>query len=895
MFEKKNPAELEKQIEKANKTSEYIQTVMKLWFPDINNHSLWTDKDQFKKIVVKGCWPLHPLSTWILYKMSSVGKTLQQRSAFSFIANIFDAYGDVKWPTGKIILPVELCNEDMVNEFLLSEEYGQQGATAHAYESVIQKYQHELSREQNVLLKAVLLSSKIGFKIESREEYLEMLSLFSGVDMPIVKKEVSQLEAEFAVLEWNEVLNRFDIAGDSVPRKTFIAYLKREADKIDSGTKAEIFSQNYKKWSEKEMFNTDFGPDNDIPTKEWNYNISCASLSLLESQIDYVLHTWINSRGVDEAKGQIIYCYVGPESDIETVKDLAEKKLRSSMEKKKIDLEIGAPVAIILLHDTDGSLGQKVAENLVLANRLGEEEKKKYKNFISDRQNSLEQEMDNLFSQLERQRNIVFATRKDIKEGRIRGMLYDLFDIIYDQRIPFPFDGFSTARGNAAKDCQLFTKELFLGRLDKEWIVAQSQQQRNRAYQVFDESWGILGKDGSIRINPKNEMVMKIIGMLDSKLLPADSGSRGTEMSLGTIVRNLCAPPYGCNLASAGLLLALFIGKRRDEINIIMDEEPIGFDKWLQKALSRRFFELSVLDSSFLKRIDKKDLSQWESFLEEWEDKKQLQSKYEYLIKAENLRKRINIPQQLHYKYKHLQKQSEDAIKKLEDHENKINEALEKVDKGLARGDIGKILSGGAELIDLLEEMNGEKEVWDNKQFEEINGNIKEVKTSIKTNFEQWVSQLSVASEGEVEQLKHKTLKTALNLEKLGFPEKQELLDKRINQLTKDIRRIENINRIVFNIKNMVKSNTITDNTTFSTLNSWIEQTEKFEQTLKLAEQKVSILDTDTGDAARALEKFKQACQEQKSKYKERMRKIFDIQNLSDSSHIGFWREEIAA
>ena len=205
------------------------------------------------------------------------------------------------------------------------------------------------------------------------------------------------------------------------------------------------------------------------------------------------------------------------------------------MEKNEIDWETGAPVTVILLHDTDGSFGQKVAESWVLAEQIDEEERQKYNNFILDRQNSLAQEMANLFSQMELQRHIVFATKKEIKEGRVKNMLTDLFDVTYNQRIPFPFDGFYTARGNAAKDCQQFTIQLLLGRLDKEWIAAQSQQQRNRAYEVLDKSWGILSEDGSIRIKPTNKAVCNIVDLLESKLPPTDNEVTGNEMNLGLL------------------------------------------------------------------------------------------------------------------------------------------------------------------------------------------------------------------------------------------------------------------------------------------------------------------------------------------------------------------------
>ena len=135
LLEKKNPDELENQIAAIKKVPEHIHKSMKRWFPEINNHALWNDLEQFKNVIVKGCWPLHPLSTWVLYKLSSVGKSLQQRSAFSFLADVFNTYKNIDCLPGKLILPIELCNEAMVDEFLASEQYGRQGATCLLYTS----------------------------------------------------------------------------------------------------------------------------------------------------------------------------------------------------------------------------------------------------------------------------------------------------------------------------------------------------------------------------------------------------------------------------------------------------------------------------------------------------------------------------------------------------------------------------------------------------------------------------------------------------------------------------------------------------------------------------------------------------------------------------------------
>ena len=894
LFEKKNYSELENQLLAIPDSPEEIQALMLRWFPDVGNHALWTDLQQFKQVIVQGCWPLHPFSTWVLYKLSSVGKSFQQRSAFSFLADAFDLYKETKCAPGQLILPVDLCSDAMLGEFLISEQYRQQGAIAHAYYSVVDKYRHELSREQNVLLKAVLLLSKVGYKVESKEECLHVLALFSGVGQNRVEQEVRHLESDLAVLEWNDSQFRFEIAEDSVPKRAFIAYVKRESEQIDSGSRAEIFGNNYAKWSGVKEFNTDFGIQNKISTREWRYSVSFASVSQLKRQIEHVLRIWMDCRGADEAKGQLIYCYVGPESNIDDVKGFAEGILEKSLRGIGIDWGLGVPIAIILLHDVDGSFGQNIAENWVLI-EMDKEARLKFDKFISDHQNSLKQTMETRFSKMKMAKYIVVATGKTVDKTDIKVLLTNLFSVIYDQYIPFPFDGFHTARGHAARDCQLFTRQLLLGRLDKEWIAAQGQQQRNRAHSVLVDSWGILGEDGSIRLRPKNERVSKIIALLDSKLPLVNKGNAGKVVNLGSIIRLLCAPPYGCNLSSAGLLLALFIGKRKSKIIIVMNEEIIGYEHWLQEALGDRYFELPILDLSFIKRVDEDSLSEWEALFEDWEGEEQLLSKYHYLSKAEKLQGRVTVPPQLHYRLARLQEQSDNAFKKIKDHDEKIDGALKKINEGLESNDIGKLSHGGTDLVKVLEKMNEQRKLWTDYQIEEIEDHIKKVRKHIVRIFDRWLAQLVVTGIEQLNQFKDINSQIADNLQRLNLPEKQKLLNDHVEQISSNIKEITQINRVVSDVNSMVGRNYITDSTPVSVINVCLRQVEEFEKRLELAADKVYLWNTGIEEAVKTLTNYKQQCVKQLEIYTGRMRKIFDIQNLSDSSHIGFWREEIAA
>ena len=109
---------------------------------------------------------------------------------------------------------------------------------------------------------------------------------------------------------------------------------------------------------------------------------------------------------------------------------------------------------------------------------FSDEEHSKFANFILDKKNSVKEELSRIFEEMEEESNVVFATSVQIQHGRLRQMLLRLFDVVYPERIPFPFDGFHTIRGNAAANCQTFTRELLLGNLDRSGSSAKTSGEK---------------------------------------------------------------------------------------------------------------------------------------------------------------------------------------------------------------------------------------------------------------------------------------------------------------------------------------------------------------------------------------------------------------------------------
>jgi hypothetical protein len=118
LLEKRDDKALEQYLAQTRENTRSIQMLMKRWFPDMKNHALWMDENRFDRVICKGCWPFHPCSTWTLHKLASIGKSLQQRSALSLLADAYRSFEDMEFGSGATITPVDLCNQDMINEFL---------------------------------------------------------------------------------------------------------------------------------------------------------------------------------------------------------------------------------------------------------------------------------------------------------------------------------------------------------------------------------------------------------------------------------------------------------------------------------------------------------------------------------------------------------------------------------------------------------------------------------------------------------------------------------------------------------------------------------------------------------------------------------------------------------
>jgi len=771
--------------ESAREKSIKISGNINKWFPQSCNHKLWNTPEQFHNVIRKGCWPLSPFATWFLYHLTASGKHLQERSALALLGEIFQRFSNCEitdtdtWS----LSPVDLWTDELQQELIGAEEGGQQGSITHAYASVISRYSERLLGNNTKILRAVVLASKMGMQVDDRDEAIIALSELSGLSTIVGKQVINQLQDEYNVLGWDEIFKAFEILGDTASRTQFLSFIKQKVSLIyNEEGKSKLFMLKAAEWCEllKDL-DCDFAEENKITTKEWYYKGVTSNLETLETILRLSADRWAAAISIEEPRGSIIYCYIDRNHDLITVTSEIRKQLRDLAEKHQVS---ALPVIVILLYDEEGKLGQLLAEFSVLEEHISQEDSVHFGNLVDAHKEKTYKLIQNQIEDMIKKRHYITSHKQELESILLKRLGTDLFNHIYSSVLQFPFDGFSTSRGNAANTCFQLTNELFQGILDYHKILAKPPQDRNRSLTVLNNHWGVFTTEGSISRRPTDPIVRAISEKWDEQLQ-----SDNNHFYIGEAIKEICHPPYGANIASAGLLLGVFIAPRFNGLAIQLNEQQFAISQMLQDGIFKgKFLDINSLQNAELVTLDDQASSEWESLLDEWENEKSYYGKIKCTERAENLKRRIPISPSNVYRYDHLKMQSIEAEQAIEKTEENINNALMRLERGKEKDNVSELSRGASDLLKLKEQMISKVPAWADHQIDELTPYIEKSKQEIIQIFSHWLSQQIPRGDqpDQIGAFKHWLLNViGGNLQKLGLIEQYEELVERTSELVR--------------------------------------------------------------------------------------------------------------
>lgn len=746
------------------------------WFPQSKNHRLWSDPNQFHSVICKGCWPLSPYSTWFLFYLAAAGKHLQERSALALLGDVFQRNESVEVPEQGdwTLSPVDLWSDILQQELISSEETGQQGAITHAYASVMARHGTRLSPDLQRLLCAIALASKLGLRVADKEEAINALVKLAGIPLDAGVNGIRLLHEEYNVIEWDEAFKAFDILGDAVPRNQFLAFVReRVASSYDETGKAKLFASKAAEWCDLLCdLECDFAEENKITTREWRYQAVTANLEYLPQQLKLASERWASALSVDEPRGTIVYTYVEQSRDPDTVVSDATKLQRSVAK----DVGVTAlPILIVILSDENGILGQSLAEYAVLEESISEENRLKFGNLIGAHREKLRQVIRGQIEGMIKQRRYATGLREEIEAHRLSRTGSELFSRIYKSPLSFPFDGFSTAKGNAADTCQELTRELMLGKLDFEAVIAKPVKSKNRAVTVLKNEWSIFTKDGKVSRRP----AYPVARLMTEKWDQALAGDQ-QRISVAEVIQQLCRPPYGANIASAGLLFSVFVAPRVERLVAVRNGQQLAVSQLLQDGFFRgKFIDLLALHGVDLMLLGEAS-SEWDMLIDDWKQAESHHLRMSCLERYRELKSRMPIPPLMVYVTEHLTEQAAMSSNAIMKKETDIDEALTKSAIGEEKRNIGLLSRGAAALKSLHDKMIAEKPLWTDSEINELAPNYERARQAIILLFPEWLSRQRPLTDApdKVGDFKHKMINLiGGNLKKIGLDEYSEKVE----------------------------------------------------------------------------------------------------------------------
>ena len=258
-------------------------------------------------------------------------------------------------------------------------------------------------------------------------------------------------------------------------------------------------------------------------------------------------------------------------------------------------------------------------------------------------------------------------------------------------------------------------------------------------------------------------------------------------------MRHLCSPPYGANVASAGLFLGVFIAPRVARLSILQSGQLSAISQWAQDGIFRgKFIDLGGLHDVALVPLGEES-SEWEVLLDEWDQSESYIGRTACLERANSLKQRVPVPPALAYREVHLREKSNEAIRALEKMDIDQSAAISKVESGLQRNDVSLLSWGAAQLSALATRMTNEKPLWTDYQIEEVQPHLLRGRQAVIQQFQEWLSRQRPSSEtpAAVGDFKHKMLlQVDGNLKKLGLDKQSQDLEA---HTAKAIRNVETI------------------------------------------------------------------------------------------------------
>lgn len=564
-----------------------IESSINRWDRSTLKKSVWTNGSLYKTVILEGCFPLHPITVWLL---SNMHNWMQQRSAITFASEMVDSISktDINETWLPYVYPINIIDSSIYNEMLNAEEKGLvQSQFCMLYRDIILKVGNKLNDNELSALKAILVVNIGKLAFLNKDDAITAIRYCSNLKEDDARLALKNLEDLHGVILFDENSNTYDLIAEANGFNEF----KRVFSRYRLGVKATIDDCDEdirKDLSLDKDIETSFAQEHHISSVEWNFARTLVdSTEIDRAFLTSTIHKLNGSNSGETSRGLLVYAYCSCNAQDEV------SRLSALYRELQLNYQ---PVIILFLDDSD----EEILEALTIKKAIKQfsvSDNERFQKHISAQFRAQNKKACNKFTTLVAKRELIDASGIRTYNTRLNALCSEKFNAVFSSTPPFMFDGFEKrttvqAKKYLANICiKLFDRTL----MNVQSYQALTQDEKNRvratlatksstSWQVFDDSCSL--------IEPQNALLKKIYDEVEASL------SFDEAHSIQKLFGKYATMPYGMNDNALALFIVYFIAMHGNTVL-----SYYGQDKLVASHLSDKVFKQSKLQKPDLLKI----------------------------------------------------------------------------------------------------------------------------------------------------------------------------------------------------------------------------------------------------------------------------------------------------
>lgn len=750
----KNAKELTNLFQQYPTTDTFHQSWLRLvqYLPKTKLYPVWHDENLFNQVIAKGCWPLHPIATWLLTRQNH---TVQSRSALTFIRDLLQHSAQLDVFNQPQLFQVSAA--DLVYDYLLDEMLAAERDTGanviETLQTLLQKFHSGFQPNNHKTLTAIAILETLKLRQLNQHQANEILQELTNFDAAMLHEQIKNL-SELGATEWNSDLGRYELLTDGASRASFNVWIKKTAAQFTQQDISELFiSKSYD--IGLGPVECEFAQKRNISTPDWvlqpqSYVADQVSYEALELLID----DWQNNMTYKDAKGRIVYIYLNSQQSLEQYQLQIQQMLETILAKYKLTK---LPFLFCYLNDQNNELSTALAR-LKSFDLMSTADQQQFMRFIQEEKDDVSTVLKNTTSKLLQQKIFFAPHYPDLPKSLLKNIATALFEHNYKNTIPFVFDGFRLSQATAPTTIAALFSIMINRQFSVAWLQGQNTALQNRFDTLFRKSWLAVDTITGKLILPQQQNIKSLYDFIEVTF------AIEPNLDLKALYQKLVMPSYGLNDGSFALILGLYLAQETPQYRIIHQGKPKNTAEWLKLVLNKKtgtLLNLDILADTQVQKMEMSTRDEWINLFRQWSQEKNPKKIFEIYQAVENKKKVDPLPLDLEVQYNLLIDKFKEIYEEHKKQQDKFDALFTQILKGLESSDIrdySKLLQATSALIKFAKDDELKKSHIElPTKSTSLNEYISQGKNTLSVKFNRFFDNLVLTSHHEIISFREKS------------------------------------------------------------------------------------------------------------------------------------------